>query len=198
MNGRGLLLAAVALLVVAGSAFAWGGGQRAARVECPDCGNMVEGQAWTCQSPRFGDRNQPVNRQVRWNDGRGMRFGRFDGELPEAMQEKVLEMRKVQHEIALALMEKDVDKAKVTALHEKRMALRNEISRWRFEQGLNRAAGEKNPMMRGGMWRQDRPENRRNGGWDERREWRENRQENRQQNRQDNRRPNWQQNRPNA
>lgn len=169
MNGRGLLLAAAALLVVAGSAFAWGGQGRPGQMQ-----RFSEDRQWERRGPGG--------------------VAAFRGDLPEAMQEKVLEMRKVQHEMALALMEKDVDKAKVTALHKKRMVLRNEISRWRFEQGLNRAAGEKNPIMRGGMWRQDRPENRRNGGWEERREWRNDREGSRE-NRQDFRRQNWRQNR---
>lgn len=184
MNGRGLLLALAAVLVVAGSAFAWGGQGR------PGQGPRFSGAGrWECRAPdgvgQFGGRGAMM----------GGGFGRFGADLPEAMQEKVLEMRKIQHEMALALMEKDVDKAKVMALHEKKMGLRNEVSKWRFEQRLNMMADEKNPMMRGGgMWRQHRMGNFRNGGWDERQEWLKNRMENRQENRQQNR----QQGQPNA
>ena len=127
MRRNVMILAVVALVAFAGSAFAhghggWGGGHRMGGTDAALCG---EGG--------FGGGPQGEPR------GQGTRM--MGKDVPQAIRNLMNEAHRTNLQLRLALTEDKVDAAKAKALFEKAQELRGKIARWRFEESLKR----KNP-----------------------------------------------------
>ncbi len=135
-----LVAVVVAVLVVAASAFAFAGYRDGRRNFCPMFGNRAEFQQ---ESGMYG---QEMMRRGEREGARSLRgsWKRGNENIPEEIRTKMTEMIKIRHEMALAYLEDTVDKEKVRSLFEKQLTLRNDISRWHFEQRLNAPRPEKN------------------------------------------------------
>ena len=121
MRRNVLVLAVVALVAFAGSAFAyghggWGGGCRGGEPRAL-CGGEGDPQG------------------VHSGFGARMRT-----EVPQAVRHLMDEAHRTQLQLRLALTEDKVDAAKAKALFEKAQELRGKIARWRFEESLKRKA----------------------------------------------------------
>lgn len=157
MKKKVLILSATVVFLLSGSAFAWGGPGWEMMAGPPQTRYCTVSGAFDRQEDMnfmFGrgimyGRHMRSNRRMMPGEasyGRQqmMRDDRMDGrsffedvEVPNEIKAKMTEMQKNRHEIALAMLEESVDKTKVRSLYEKKLTLRNELSKWWFEQRLN-------------------------------------------------------------
>ena len=129
MRRNVMILAVVALVAFAGSAFAyghggWGGGH---------CMGGTDAALWGGGGSGFGGGPQGEPR------GQGVRM--MGKDVPQAIRNLMNEAHRTNLQLRLALTEDKVDAAKAKALFEKAQELRGKIARWRFEESLKR----KNP-----------------------------------------------------
>jgi len=135
MNKKIILLALAGLLVVAGVAFAHGGGP--ARWMYQDGrfgGCWGGGPRWMHQDGQF-DGQGPLGGMMYQKGLRGPGAGpQALNNYPEDILKKMNDLRRTNLELHLALTDEKPDEGKIKRLFEKAEQLRKEIHTWRFEQ----------------------------------------------------------------
>ncbi|MGI6783077.1 MAG: hypothetical protein ACOX5A_02530 [Aminivibrio sp.] len=158
LNGKVFAAVMVAVLLAAGSAFAWGG-RPGYQGQYQGQGMMYgQGQGWN-QGPQGQNFANP-GQKGGWNrhhmmGGRSSGFagrhhamggrGGFAGqrgmwgnvEIPQEIRDKQTEMGKLSIEMRNEMWKKPMERAKVEELYKKRTALRNELSEWRMKTRLD-------------------------------------------------------------
>jgi len=153
------IAAIIAVLTVAGTAFAGGHGRRR---NMPRGGPAYMGQGYSgCCTMAQGGR-QYGNRGMRmgyggcgmmmYGGGRGAgwdcpvwgdsKAGRGVPQIPQEMQDKMNEMRKTMEELQAEFRNRPINREKVFELHAKHFSLRQEMSEWCLNQRLDALGAE--------------------------------------------------------
>lgn len=147
------MITVVAVLSLAGSALAYGGGmyhgQHGNRgnghhhhnqqgFNCDLCGQA--GQSWQsgqkyAPGSQNGGNGPVANMPCRMMPG-GRSNGRWAADVPQEMRDKMVEAEKLKIDLRAEMSKLQVDKAKAMEIWKKHRALKNEIAEWSFAQRL--------------------------------------------------------------
>ena len=127
--------AVIAVVVMAGSAMAYGGrhyggGPRGWEGYPGDGHHYWQQGGGPRYAPAPGEPRGPGPRDFRSERGPNI-------EIPQEIRDKITEARKLQIDLHAELDKRPLDKAKATEIYKKHRALRNEISEWFFLQRLD-------------------------------------------------------------
>lgn len=133
------LITIVALVALAGAAWAHGGNWSNRSFGFGPSAGCNMGY-YNSEEPGYGPGYGP---RAHFRNSDGYRYNR-NVNVPQEIQNKWNEMRRARLEMQLELSQPQINREKARSLHEKILGLRQEVSRWMFNQRLDATTPQSN------------------------------------------------------